>query len=218
MKTILKFHANGNLESVATPLIQSGDIYLFTETLITVPKIIEYPPQGTRNYFIEKTSVPGFVMGYGEGGIGPGDLHPQNENDRTSDFIDVSTWGSATTRVRFKSMNGAYRAWVSIIFYDHSKKFLSWAFDNYVGPSNSVGDYTFTFKVPVNAAFLRVSTNYYDNPNTSVKISVENGDTSNTKHYLASEDLPEWVRDTGNPISFFPQGIVIKGDIIQSNA
>lgn len=34
--------------------------------------------------------------------------------------------------------------------------------------------------------------------------------------YNESEVMPIWVKDTGNPISFFKEGIVIKGNIINS--
>lgn len=213
-KTILKLHANGNFETVGTPLIQDNNTYSFTENQIIAPKIIEYPPIGYRNYFVEKTSVSGFINVYPEDGqIG---VNPPNEHDRTSDYIDVEGWGSATIRIRYKGMNNSYRAWANVSFYTILKEFHSYAFDDYVGQNPSLGDYIFVFEVPVSIKYLRVSTNYYDNPNVDVKISVEKGLVDIAKHYLSFEDMPTWVKDTGQPISFFREGIVIKGYLIQT--
>lgn len=84
-------------------------------------------------------------------------------------------------------MNGAYEGYVGLAFYDIDKRFISIPLDDYTGVNN--GDYMFEFITPSNAAFVRVSTNYYNNPVVDVKISVEKGTTENVGHYPAPEDL-----------------------------
>lgn len=211
VKTILKLHENGDFEPLDVSLIQSEIVgnYSFTENSITVPKIIEYPPANYRNYFIEKTSVPG-VLYDGTG------IHQGWEDDRTSDFIPVSGWESGVLRARFINMHGNYRAWIGILFYDVNKQYLDLFLDEYVSAHGQVGDFTVEIPFPLNVDFIRVSVNYYDSSTASVKLSVEKGTVATEKHYLAPEDLPEWVVDTGQPVSIFKEGIVLKGNLIHS--
>jgi hypothetical protein len=206
-KTILKLHANGDFEPIDTNIVQSeiAGNYSFKGNEIIVPTIIEYPPTGYRNYFVEKTSVKGHITDNGS-------VVPPQEDERTSDFIDVKGWDMVTVRIRYKNMTGVYWAWGGIYLYDDNKNYLSTYMDEYLGATT--GDHLFEIKLTPNVAYLRLYTTYYDTANVEVKISVERGNTANTKHYLAPEDMPSWVVDTGNPISIFPEGIVIKGDLI----
>lgn len=181
----------------------------FTENSITLPPIIELPSSGYRNYFIEKTSVPGYV--YDERG-----LQVSNEHDRTSDYIDITGWTNTVIISRFNDMTGDYRAWIAVTYYNQNKEFLLTAHEDYHTGQGTTGDIVVNLSLPTNANYMRVSANYYDNPNSKVKLSIEKGAVGTDRHYLAPEDLPDWVRDTGNPVSIFPQGIVIKGNLIQT--
>lgn len=180
----------------------------FKDGGITVPEIIEYPPPGTRNYFVEKTSVRGFI----ENGV----LVAPTQHDRTSDFINVTGWGSGVTRVTFDKMDASYHAWVGVFFYNAAKEFVSVRFDDYVTPSPVTGSFIFEYTFPIDVAFIRVGANHYDHSIAETKISVEKGNVATQKHYLAPEDIPAWVVDTGQPVSFFEQGIVIKGGVINT--
>lgn len=212
-KTILKLYENGNFETVDAPLVQSEIVgnYSFNENSITVPKIIEYPPANYRNYFIEKTSEPGFIDGSGY-------VQASHEHDRVSDYIDISDWEYSMTIVRFNGMTGDYRAWVCISHFDENKNWIWDTHDEYHSLEGQTGDIVVRIDSLADVSFMRVSVNYYDNPITDVKISVEKDTEGTDKHYLAPEDLPEWVVDTGQPISIFKEGIVIKGNLIQSNS
>lgn len=209
MKTILKLYDNGDFETVDTALVQSGITgnYSFGENSITVPKIIEHPPPDYRNYFIEELSESGWVTGNA--------VQLPNEDDRCSHHIDVRGWESLTVRIRFYNADGSHSSWVSVATYNEAKGSIGILYDNYASGGDSFwGNYDWQYKAPVgNFSFIRISTTYYDTPGVTVKVSVERGDTNNTKHYLAPEDMPEWVVDTGNPISIFPEGIVIKGSL-----
>ena len=212
-KTILKLYpANGNFETVNTQLIQSGITgnYKFVENEITVPKIIEYPPSSElRNYFIEKTSVFGYLN---QSGVLAG---PSSEKERTSDYINVSGWDVATIRIHYYNIHNNYDPWIGIYTYNANKGFISTPVYAYHYADNKEF-FLYEYKLPVNVAFIRVCSTQYDLPGTTVKISVERGETTNTKHYLSYEDMPSWVQDTGQPISFFSQGVVIKGDLIHT--
>ena len=208
VKTILRLHANGDFETIGTPL-NEGQSYSFGESGITVPKIIEYPPY--RNYFIEKTSVSGVLS--------PNDgitMLLADEYDRTSDFINVTGWTSGTIRLEYSNLAGSFRPWVAILLYDENKRAVDILFDDYIAPANTKGDWVFTSTFELDVSYIRICVNYYDHPTTDVKVSLTMGDTIHDKHYLAYEDMPSWVKDTGQPISIFPEGIVIKGEIIHT--
>jgi len=210
-KVIAKLHANGNFETVGVQLVQDGNSYSFAENVITVPKIIEYPPVGYRNYFIEKDSVIGFLsMSTGEPTTGVA------FDSRTSDFINVLGWGLATIRIEFNNMNSDYVARVGVYLYDTDRNYYDYLFDEILSVSD--GNHVFEFQAQIRQGvqFVRVCANYYDKAGTNVRISVEKGTVATQKHYLAFEDMPSWVVDTGQPISIFKEGIVIKGDLIQS--
>ena len=180
-----------------------------SENSVTLPRIIELPPPGYRNYFIEKESEIGWLSGVW--------IQPPNEADHSSGYVDVRGWDSFTVRIRFINADGRFSTWVSVLTYDEAKSPLGNLYDgNATEPDPFTGNYEWVFKRPVNFAYLRVSTTYYNRPGVTVKISIERGDTNNSKHYLAPEDLPSWAVDTGNPISITPRGIVIKGSLIQS--
>ena len=208
-KTILKLHANGDLEALV-PLTKGSAGYKFSGTGIEVPEIITLPPSDYRNYFIEKTVVPGYLSS-ATGSV----VTPANEDDCTSDFIDITGWGTVTVRVWHTGMNGNFSNWTTILLYTSTQAYYDVVYDD--GPSYT-GDTLFerTITIPEFVSFIRVSTTYFVTEGVDVKISVERGSTTVARHYPALEDLGDWVRDTGNPISLFPQGIAIKGSVIQS--
>lgn len=216
-KTILKLHADGSFETINTKLIQSnilGD-YKFGENQITVPRIIEYPPQEKINYFINKTSVDGYIQHHARDGLYAGQFMQQsNEKERVSDYIDVNGWGIVTVRFRFYDTKDL-QPWLSVQTYDNNKNYLDAPIRGNFGTTNS-NYYMYEHKLNISTGFIRVSSSHWGYGESRVEISVEKGDTNDTKHYLALEDLPDWVRDTENPISIFKEGILIKGKIINS--
>ena len=211
--TILKMYDNGDLETFV-PIQQASRSYSFKRDSINVPRIIEYPPQGYRNYFIEKTSVEGYISGV------TGNIQPPEEYERVSDFISIYGWESFVVRVEFKNLQSNSNTWLGISQFTGDRGFISFYIDDFVLESGYVGDAVIEYYFPIweedAVEFIRVSVNYYDDPLVDVKVSIENGTVATQKHYLAPEDMPIWAIDTGNPVSIFPEGIVIKGDLIES--
>lgn len=211
-KTILKLHANGNLETIGIPLTE-GQPYSLRESGITIPKIIEYPSSNHRNYFVEKTVVPGYIQHHAKDNIKSGDfLPPSSEKECVSDYIAVDGWGSATVRIRFYNTSDLI-PWLSIQSFDTNKSYITAIERDNFGTANS-SYYMFESKFAINSGFIRVSSSHWDYNGSRVEMSVQRGDITNTKQYLSFEDMPSWVRDTGNPISFFQEGVVIKGDVM----
>lgn len=207
----MRLYANGDLETFNTQLTQSGILgnYSFKSDSIVVPQIIEYPSY--TNYFIERNSVEGWIE------ASTGDIAIANEHDRTSDFINVEGWGTATVRMRFINMDGSYQIWHGTYFYTPEKYYYSPDSEGTIAVAT--GDYVYERKVtiPSDISFIRVSANYYDKEGVTVQISVERGDTQDIGHAIAVEDLASWARNTEHPISIFPEGIVIKGSLINTN-
>ena len=191
----------------------------FSEDAIILPPIIEYPPE-PRNYFVKNTSVSGWAADFEMDGKLAGEVHPPSgNNDRTSDFIDVSDWNDFTVRIVQENLDNVTTPSFRVLTYDSSKQFKRIfhepSFNEYILENDIL---IATLKTTLNDddKYIRVSLNHYDNPNVITKITVNNGITTPDKYYLAIEDLPSWVQDTGHPFSFFTEGIVIKGNLIQT--
>lgn len=197
-KTILRLHANGDFETIDTPLIE-GEEYSFSADYIKVPMIVTLREEV--NLFKPEESVPGYIN------ENNGQIYTGYEYDRASGFIPVKKGQTIKVESSYKDIRND-RPWVCLCFYDTNKSYVSTLFARhglYSGASE--GTYSNIFNIPEGVHYIRFSTNLYTHPTTQVTIIIKEN---------SGIPLPYWVKDTGNPVSFFPEGVVIKGEILGS--
>lgn len=209
MKTLFKLYGNGDIDFLGNEVIQSGlnGNYIFKDKYITIPKIIELPPDNLKNHFVEKNSEIGWTFG---SVVNP----PEGNHDRTSAYIDVSEWDFCSLRVEqsnYKIRYSDFRVMFynsinftgNIIYYD---QFDRVNYEDYAIFNKQIDVKDFNY--------IRISMDHYDDPIVDMKVMVCEGKQNIDKHYLALDDMPDWFKDTGKPLSIFKEGIVIKGRLI----
>lgn len=215
MKTLFKIYDNGNVDFLDLEIVKNEDNLIFNENYINVKNIIEYPEEKFRNYYVEKTISDGYITSQGEESYKPGEIVPPNENDVTSDFINVEGWEDLTVRIRFLRMNGLYKAFVGVHCFDSNRGFVYSFYDDHAS-EDTTGNFMYTLKIPINISYIRVSSNYHNVEGVEVQKTVEKGISDNIKHFKSYEDMPEWVKYSENNFSIFEEGLIIKGDILKN--
>ena len=206
-KTILRLHANGDVETFV-PLYQDKNLYVIRD------------------------SEPGQLNSRNS------QIIPQSNGTRTSDFIPVEPNEIYTISV-YWSQQSSYK-WVMYHCYDINYEFLYYGqLDNYPNL-----EFVNQIPIPSDVVYLRVSATQLENDDCKIQLEKGNVVTPyfpsftdrglnnlnpysfNKKEILIPKiveyppnredlDLPTWAKDTGNPISIFPEGIVIKGNLIE---
>jgi hypothetical protein len=220
-RTVLKLYENGDLETIDMELITNSSTNGQSDGNNQRSNLFDYSKTVEGYLDINGKVVPTRTL----------------EVNRVSDYIRVRTGENYTFNGNW-DIDIAYIIYCQIALYDNNYNFISTHEIHYGGSDEN--NFTHDWICPSNVANIRLDALFFTGQNAfnieiiGTDLSQQEGTSGSIPFSIsvntitvptiieygkfAPLDLPSWVVDTKNPISFFPQGVVIKGNLIESNS